>query len=98
MFSNPNKLHISKEPSGQKENKGCTVALPFTSKSILRQKKKYGNSHISPCKNRIFKKTSKRNQNPSRYYNSITNLKFPTQAKIISFQNPHIKNRPIIIT
>ncbi len=24
----------------------------------------------------IFKKTSERNQNPSRYYNSITNLKF----------------------
>jgi hypothetical protein len=30
-----------------------------------------------PCKNIIFKKSSKRNQNPSRYYNSIiTNLKF----------------------
>jgi hypothetical protein len=24
----------------------------------------------------IFKKSSKRNQNPSRYYNPITNLKF----------------------
>jgi hypothetical protein len=47
-------------------------------KSILRQKKKYGNSNISPCKNiLIFKISSKRNQNPSRYYNSIiTNLKF----------------------
>jgi hypothetical protein len=34
----------------------------------------------------------KRNQNPSRYYyNSVTNLKFPTQAKIPSFKNPHIK-------
>jgi hypothetical protein len=36
-------------------NKGCvtpTVALPFTIlKSILRQKKNYGNSNISPCKN-----------------------------------------------
>jgi hypothetical protein len=34
------------------------VALPFTLKSILRQKKKnYGNSNISPCKNiLIFKK------------------------------------------
>jgi hypothetical protein len=28
-----------------------TVALPFTLKSILRQKKNYGNSNISPCKN-----------------------------------------------
>jgi hypothetical protein len=33
------------------------------------------NSNISPCKNIIFKKSFKRNQNPSRYYNSITNLK-----------------------
>jgi hypothetical protein len=32
------------------------VALPFTGKSILRQKKNYGNSNISPCKNVIFKK------------------------------------------
>ncbi len=40
----------------------------FTLKSILRQKKHYGNSYISPCKNVIFKKSLKRNQNPSRYY------------------------------
>jgi hypothetical protein len=26
-----------------------TVALPFTLKSISRQKKNYGNSNISPC-------------------------------------------------
>ncbi len=52
-----------------------TVALPFTLKSILRQKKNYGYSNISPCKHIIFKKSSKRNQNPSRYYNSITILK-----------------------
>jgi hypothetical protein len=31
----------------------------------------YENSNISPCNNIIFKKSSKRNQNPSRYYNSI---------------------------
>ncbi len=44
-----------------------TVALPFTLKSILRQKTNYGNSNISPCKNIILKKkSSKRNQNPSR--------------------------------
>jgi hypothetical protein len=46
-----------------------TVALPFTLKRILRQKKNYGNSNISPCKNIIFKKSSKRNQSPSRDYN-----------------------------
>jgi hypothetical protein len=48
----------------------------------------------------IFKKSSKRNQNPSRYYyNSIiTNLKFQHKRKISSFKNPHIEiNRPIII-
>jgi hypothetical protein len=33
-----------------------TVALPFTLKFILRQKKNYENSNISPCKNIIFKK------------------------------------------
>jgi hypothetical protein len=56
--------------------------LPFTLTSILRQKKNYGNSNISPCKNIIFKNSCEKNQNPSRYYNSITNLKFQTQAKI----------------
>jgi hypothetical protein len=45
------------------------MALPFTLKSILRQKKKklYGNSNISSSKNMMFKKPSERNQNPSRY-------------------------------
>jgi len=58
-----------------------TVALPFTSKSSLRQNKNYENSNISPYKNIIFKKSSKRYQNPSRYYNSVTNLKFQHKPK-----------------
>jgi hypothetical protein len=37
-----------------------TMALPFTLKNILRQKKNYGNSNISPCKNMMFKKFSKK--------------------------------------
>jgi hypothetical protein len=59
------------------------VDLPFyIKKSILRrQKKNYGNSNISPCQNIIFKKSSKRNQNPSRYYNFVTNLKFQCKPK-----------------
>jgi len=57
------------------------VALPFTLKSILRQKKNYGNSNISPHKNIIFKTSSKRNQNPSKYDNSITNIKFEHKPK-----------------
>jgi hypothetical protein len=54
-------------------------------KKYLKAKEECGNSHISPYKNIIFKNSSQRNQNPSRSYNSITNLKFPTQAKILSF-------------
>jgi hypothetical protein len=35
-----------------KKQRVChTVAWPFTLKSILRQKKNYENSNISPCKN-----------------------------------------------
>jgi len=64
-------------------NKGlCHImALPFTLKRILRLKKSYENSNISPCQNIILKKSSKRNQNPSRYYNSLTNLKFQHKPK-----------------
>jgi len=64
---------------------------------MARQKKKnYGNSNISPCKNNIiFKKSSERNQNPSRYYNSIiTNLKFQDKPKYHLKKNPHIKIDP----
>ncbi len=70
-----------------------TVAcLPFTLESILMQKKNYENSNISPCKNIIFKKkSSKRNQDPSRYHNSTTNLKCQPKPKISSFKNPGIK-------
>jgi hypothetical protein len=57
------------------------MALPFALKSISRQKKNYGNSNISPCKKIMFKKSSKRNQNPLKYYNSITNLKFQHKPK-----------------
>jgi hypothetical protein len=58
------------------------VALPFTLKSIWRQKKNYENSNISPCQSIIFKFFSKRNPNPSRCYNSITtNLKFQHKPK-----------------
>jgi hypothetical protein len=65
-----------------------TVALPFALKSILRQKKNYENSNISTLENIIFKKSSKRNQNPSRYYNFMT-TQFPTQAKISFFELLH---------
>jgi hypothetical protein len=40
-----------------------------------------GNSNISPYKNIIFQKYSKKNQNPSTYYNFITKLKFQRKPK-----------------
>jgi hypothetical protein len=36
---------------------------------------------ILPYKNIIFQKSSKRNQNPSRNYNSIINLEFQDKPK-----------------
>jgi len=47
------------EKKGGKKKQGlCHIvaALPFTLKSILRQRKNYGTSNISPCKNIIFNK------------------------------------------
>ncbi len=57
--------------------------------------------NISPCKNihNLEKKSTSRNQNPSRYYNNsiiTNNLKFLTQAKISSFKKPLYTNRPTI--
>jgi hypothetical protein len=77
-------LHLflfNRELSATKQGVCHTVALPFTLKSILRQKKNYGHSNISLCKNIISKTSSTRNQNPSRYHNSITNLKFQNKPK-----------------
>jgi hypothetical protein len=86
---NPKNLKPTNQLLSQKSNTQLaleqgvchTLALPFTLKGILRQKKSYENSNISPCKNIVFKKSSKRNQNHSRYYNSITNLKFQHKPK-----------------
>ncbi len=46
----------------------------------------------------LSKNPLKKNQKPSRCYNSITNLKFQHKPKILdSFKNPLIKiDRPII--
>jgi hypothetical protein len=50
-------------------------------KKDLKAKEEFGNSNISSCKNIILKKSSKKNQNPSRYYNFTTNLKFEHKPK-----------------
>ncbi len=88
ILFNFNSMGVSKSnekglyPTEHEQGVCHIVALPFTLKRILRQKKNCQNSNISPCKNIIFKKYSKRNQNPSRYYNSIiTNLKFQHKPK-----------------
>jgi len=49
------------------------------------------------AKIKILKKSPKRNQNPSRYYNSIIILKFQHKPKNIIFQKSSYKNRPIVI-
>jgi hypothetical protein len=59
----------------------CGLAIYIKKKCISMQKMNYGNSNISPFKNIIFKKSSKGNQNPSRYYNSITKLEFQHKPK-----------------
>jgi hypothetical protein len=53
-------------------NKGCVThcGLAIYIKKYLKAKEEelWKLKYISPCKNIIFKKPSKRNQNPSRYY------------------------------
>jgi hypothetical protein len=73
-----------------------TMALPFTFKSITRQKKELWKlKYFTMQKYNPLKKK----QNSSRYYNSITNLKFQHKLKYHLSKSPHIKiNRPIIIT
>jgi hypothetical protein len=61
------KIETKKE---KRKKKGCVshCGLAIYIKKHLRAKEEYyENSNISPCKNIIFKKSSKRNQNPSRY-------------------------------
>jgi hypothetical protein len=75
------------------------VASPFYIKKYLVQKKNYGNSSISPCQNIIIFEINslKETQNLSRYYNSITNLKFFQYKPKYHLSKSSYKNRPIII-
>ncbi len=60
-----------------------TVALPFTLKSIFRQKEELWKfKYFTMQKYNLQKTSSQRNQNPSTYHNSIiTNLKFQHKPK-----------------
>ncbi len=76
-----------------------TMALTFTLKSILRQKKTYGNSNISPCKN-IYNLQITPLQETKILQDIITLELIPSfnTSQNISFQKSSYKNRPIIIT
>jgi hypothetical protein len=79
-----------KTQGGVSHDDARTVSLPFTLKSISRKKKSYGNSNISPCKNITFKKrkkTSTRNQNPSRFWYKLISS-FNKSQNIIFQKSP----------
>jgi hypothetical protein len=46
----------------------CSLAI-YIKKYLKGKRRIMKTQNISPCKNIIFKKSSKRNQNPSRDYN-----------------------------
>jgi hypothetical protein len=76
------------------------VALPFTLKSIIfwQKKKNYGNSNniftMQKLYNNLPKNPLKKTKNPSRYYNSVANIKFQHKPKY-HLQKPSYKNKHI---
>jgi len=72
----------------------CDLAIYI--KKFLKAKRRIEETQIfHHAKNIIFKKISKRNQNPSRYYNCIANLKFFNTSQNIIFQKSSYQNKPI---
>jgi hypothetical protein len=55
--------------------------LAIYTKKYLKAKEELWKLKYFTMQNIIFKESSKRNQIPSRYYNSITNLKFQQKPK-----------------
>jgi hypothetical protein len=65
-----------------KQGVGHIVALPFTFKKYLKTKEELWKlKYFTMQKMYSSKKSSKRNQNPSRYYNFVTNCKFQNKPK-----------------
>jgi hypothetical protein len=90
LVTNPTMTKKFRSPSLR-----CVImTLPFTWKNILRQKKNYGNSNISPCNNIIFKKNPLKE---TKLLQDITTLSlipsFNTSQNIISIKSSY-KNRP----
>jgi hypothetical protein len=81
------KFHSCGSPSSNLDPYKCLTrgvthcGLAIYIKMYLKAKEELWKLKYLPCKNIIFKKSSKRIQNPSRYYNSITNLKFQHKPK-----------------
>ncbi len=72
------------------------MALPFTLKSILRQKKNYRNSNIFTMQKYNLQKILQKNPKSFKILYLYNKSQVSTQAKISTFKNPGIKNRPII--
>ncbi len=66
----------------------CSLAI-YIKKYLKAKEELWKLKYFTMQKYNLQQKSSKRNQNPSRYHNSITNLKF--KAKISSFKKPRIK-------
>jgi hypothetical protein len=72
----------------------CRYGLAIYMKNILKQKKNYGNSNISPCKNIIFKKTPLKETKFHQYITTLSLIpRFNTSQNII-LQKSSYKNNP----
>jgi len=75
-----------------------TVTLPFTLKSILRQKKNYGNSNISPCKKCNFQKNPLKETKILQDNITLELISSFNTSQNIIFQKSSFKNRSTIKT
>jgi len=71
----------------------CGLAIYI--KKYLKAKEELWKLKYITMQNYNFKKSSKRNQNPPRYYNSINNISSFHTSQNIFFPKSSYKNRPI---
>jgi len=70
----------------------CGLAIYI--KNYLNEKKNYGNSNISPCKNIIFKKSSKKNKILQDIIITLQLISSFNTSQNIIFQKSSYENRP----
>jgi hypothetical protein len=70
-----------------------SVALPFTLNNILRQKKNYGNSNISPCKKYNLKKNPLKETKILQDNTNLQRISSSNTSQNIIFQKSSYKNR-----